>query len=69
MKLQLAMEEFAAEREEKARLEGGLKKQIELVKNFFANGTPIKIISKSTNLSEEEVVKILADDMPKNPEV
>ena len=67
MTFELAMQE----REEKGRLEGSLKKQIELVKNFFAIGTSIKIISKATGLTEEEISKILADDTsnaPKNLE-
>ena len=60
MTFELAMQE----REET----GSFKERIELVKNFFANGTPIKIISKSTGLTEEEISKILADNTntPKN---
>ncbi|MBR1647440.1 MAG: hypothetical protein IJ685_11790 [Selenomonadaceae bacterium] len=73
----MLFEEMATEYAEKARLEGieagRLEAEMEirnkLIKNFFANGTPIKIISKATHLTEEEVSKILADNIPKNLEV
>ena len=61
----LLFEEMVAEREEKARFEI----QNELIKNLLAVGTPIKFILQATGLTEEEISKILADDMPKNLEV
>ena len=60
MTLELAMEQHA------------FKKQIELIKNLLAVGTPIKFILQATGLTEEEISKILADDTsnaPKNLEV
>lgn len=59
MTFELAMQE----REEKARLKARLETQIEMIKNFFAIGTSIKSISKATGLTEEEISKILADEM------
>ncbi|MBR1647439.1 MAG: Rpn family recombination-promoting nuclease/putative transposase [Selenomonadaceae bacterium] len=52
MTFELAMEQRAFE------------KQIELIKNLLAVGTPIKFILQATGLTEEEISKILADDTP-----
>lgn len=52
-----------------AREDAREEERSELIKKFFALGTPIKIIAKATGLTEQEVSKILADDTPKNLEV
>ena len=77
---QMAIEERVEERakelaEERAKervleeRQKALKERLATIKNFFALGTPIKLIAKATNLTEDEVSKILADDIPKNLEV
>ena len=51
------------------RAEGRAQGRIAMIKNLVAVGTPIKFILQATGLTEEEISKILADDMPKNLEV
>ena len=62
VKLQLFLEEARAE----ALNEGRAEERIALIKNLFAVGTPIKFILQATGLTEEEISKILADDISKN---
>ena len=41
----------------------------EEISQMWANGSMIRLIAKGTHLPEDEVAKILADDMPNDSEV
>ena len=49
------------EGKQEGRQEGEYKKQIEVVLNCFDNKLPIPLIANITQLSEEDVIKILKE--------
>ena len=49
--------------------EGRVEERTNLIKNLFTFGMSAETIVKATGLPEEEVSKILADEMPNNSEV
>jgi len=58
--------EVFAEAQAQGYANGFVEKRIELIKKFFALGTPIKIIAKAMGLTEEDILEIVNEDASKN---
>lgn len=64
MDIAVKQEEARAEGKQAGILEGQQKKAVEDARNFYVNGASIELISKSMNMTPEQVKEIVKDLVP-----